>query len=1111
MKNHTRRSTDDAPRRVLAWLIALAMLLGVPAFTGVAQAVATTNGATLNGASTLTVGPGSSIAAAVTATSGNGTGNRVASIGWRIATSAPGSVTCVDVSPNQNGQRATTSFPVIAPSGAGTYNAYFATYTDDACTTNVSNLVTLAGGVVVTAPSADLAIALTDGVDSVMAGDGVTRRYTITVSNAAGGASAPNVELTGQWPPGLARSGVTPSQGSCSGPANFTCSLGTVMGGATATVDVSYTVPAGTTSSPQVHSATVSTSSSETTMANNSAADSDLVASSADLAVTKDDGVAGVGAGDGVTRTFTITARNLGPSDSQGVQLFDVWPAGYSRGSVTDAYGSCSGMASFTCGMGSIPAGGSRSITVSYTVPAGTAGAQTNSASVSAVTADPSAANDGDGDTNTVNVSADLTLTKSDGAGSVSAGGSTTYALTVRNGGPAVVPAGVVISDPIPAGTTGSESEQACSIASGALSCTTPTRIPVGASVSYMLTLNVGASFGGANLRNTASIVSSPVTDPVASNDVDVDVDAVAASGTVSYRGQLVGPGLADMYPVDVVDSGSFYYAVDPGRYRVLKIDRGTGQIVTSRGGHQSRAKGQFGAARALAVDAAGNVYVADTPNNRIQVLSPNLDFLRSWGTGGTGPGQFNMVYGVTVGPGTGSGGAQDEVVYTTDGGRVQKFTKAGTFLSQFGQGALNQPRQLAVNQVTRDLYVVSARDREIVVFDQSGAERFRFGGGGTGDGQFMGDIRGVDIDDAGRVYVSDDGNHRVQVFDADGTYLYQFGNTGSGDQFLTDARGLTVTHDGIVCVSDEWDFGLKEYQINSQGTGASFVRFMFGGPAPLPGVNSPRGIAVNESTGSIYAVDWWNQRVERFDANGTFRSAWGRRGTTAEPGSINFAWDAAVDPSTGNVFVANRESHEIEVFDASGIYLTRWGTRGTGPGKFTFPQGVAFDPTDGSLLVTDSGNGRIERFSVTAGGQGTFLISYGSKGTAAGQFATPTGIDVADDGTIWVADTQNDRVERRNPSTGVWTVYATAQGDTAGFSSPWGVTVAPNGQIWVADTGRDRLVRMSAGGVFSSAVDRTTLGIASMDAPFDVALGVDGSIYVSVVWDNRILQLSQT
>jgi tripartite motif-containing protein 71 len=710
-----------------------------------------------------------------------------------------------------------------------------------------------------------------------------------------------------------------------------------------------------------------------------------------------------------------------------------------------------------------------------------------------------------------VATSADLALTKSDGVGSVSAGGSTTYSLTLHNGGTAVVPAGVVISDPIPSGTVGSESEPACAIATGTLTCTTPTRIPVGGSVSYAVTLKVGPSFGGAKLRNTASIDSSPVADPVAANDTDVDVDAVVPAGAVTYTGQLAGPGLADMYPVDVVDSGSFYYVVDPGRYRVLKIDRGTGQIVASSGGHQSRAKGQFGAARALSADAAGNIYVADTPNNRIQVLSPNLDFLRSWGTGGTGPGQFNMVYGVTVGIGTGAGGARDEVVYTTDGGRVQKFTRTGTYLSQFGQGALNQPRQLAVSPLSHDVYVVSARDRQVVVFDQAGTERFRFGGGGTGNGQFMGDIRGIDIDDAGRVYVSDDGNHRVQVFDAAGTYLYQFGNTGTGDQHLTDARGLTVTHDGLVCVSDEWDFGLKEYRINSQGTGASFARFMFGGSAPLPGLNSPRGIAVNESTGSIYAVDWWNQRVERFDASGTFRSAWGRRGTTAEPGSINFAWDAAVDPNSGNVFVANRESHEIEVFDASGSYLTRWGTRGTAPGMFTFPQGVAFDPTDGTLLVTDAGNGSIERFSVTAGGQGTFVTSYGSKGTAAGQFATPTGIDVADDGTIWIADTQNDRVERRDPSTGTWTAYAVAQGDTVGFKSPWGVTVAPNGQIWVADTGRDRLVRMGSGGVFASAVDPTSLGIGSMDAPFDVAFGVDGTIYVSAVWDNRILELSQT
>ena len=837
------------------------MLLGAPGLTGVASAASTTNGATLNGNPAVTVALGSSIEAAVTTTSGNGAGNRVASIGWRVASTPPGPMTCVDV-PDQSGRAAIASeFPVTAPAAGGTYHAYFAAFSDGACVNNSSNVVTLTGGVAV--------------------------------------------------------------------------------------VDQPY--------------------------------------------------------------------------------------------------------------------------------------------------------------------SADLALTKSDGATSVVAGRSTTYTLTVRNEGPDASPAGVEISDSIPMGTTGSESEAACSIAAGRLTCTTPAPISVGGSVSYDVTLAVGAGFGGANLRNVATISAAPVADPVASNNTAVDVDAVTRGGVVSYDGLLAGPGLADMYPVDVVDSGSFYYVVDPGRYRVVKIDRETGQIVASRGGHQGRAKGQFGAARALAADAAGNVYVADTPNNRIQVLSPDLAFVRSWGTGGSGPGQFNMVYGVTVGMGIGVGGAQEEVVYTTDGGRVQKFTRTGTFLSQFGQGALNHPRQLAVNPLTRDLYVVSARDRQIVVFDRTGVERFRFGGGGTGNGQFLGDIRGIDIDEAGRVYVSDDGNHRVQVFDAGGAYLYQFGNAGTGDQYLTDVRGLTVTDDGIVCVTDEWDFGLKEYRIGTAGIGASFVRFLFGGTAPLPGFNSPRGIAVNESSGAIYAVDWWNQRVERFGADGVFRSAWGQRGTTAEPGSINFAWDAAVDPATGNVFVANRESHEIEVFDALGRYLTRWGTRGTAAGRFTFPQGVAFDPTDGTLLVTDSGNGRIERFSVSANGHGTFVTSYGSKGSAAGQFAVPSGIDVSNDGTIWVADTQNNRVQKRNPSTGVWTAYSIAQGDTVSLRSPWGVTVAPDGQIWVADTGRDRLVRMSAGGVFASVVDHTTLGLTSMDGPFDIAFASGGRVFVSVVWDNRILALARS
>jgi DNA-binding beta-propeller fold protein YncE len=269
--------------------------------------------------------------------------------------------------------------------------------------------------------------------------------------------------------------------------------------------------------------------------------------------------------------------------------------------------------------------------------------------------------------------------------------------------------------------------------------------------------------------------------------------------------------------------------------------------------------------------------------------------------------------------------------------------------------------------------------------------------------------------------------------------------------------------------------------------------------------------IVGNPSYGAIYAVDWWNQRLEKFSANGTYLTKWGQRGTKTEPGSINFAWDAAVNPANGNVYVANRESHEIEVFDPNGNYVTRFGFRGTTTGKFTFPQGLTFDPSDGTLLVADSGNNRIQRFKILASGKGSFLASYGTKGAGSGQFSIPTGIDVAPDGTIWVADTQNNRIQKRNPNTGNWTSYTIANGLGLSFKSPWGVTVAPDGSIWVADTGRDRVVQMTASGDLIAMADKTTPGMGSMDAPFEVAFGTGGEIYVSVVWDNKIVELAET
>ena len=145
-------------------------------------------------------------------------------------------------------------------------------------------------------------------------------------------------------------------------------------------------------------------------------------------------------------------------------------------------------------------------------------------------------------------------------------------------------------------------------------------------------------------------------------------------------------------------------------------------------------------------------------------------------------------------------------------------------------------------------------------------------------------------------------------------------------------------------------------------------------------------------------------------------------------------------------------------MFTADGAYVTRWGIRGTADGQFVFPHHVAFAP-DGTLLVTDSDNNRIQRFSIDAAGNGTFVAKYGTTGTAAGNFAVPTGIDVAPDGTIWVADTENDRIQKRDPVTGAWTAFSSPVGGSQ-FKRPWGIRVAANGAIWITDSGNDRIVR---------------------------------------------------
>jgi tripartite motif-containing protein 71 len=572
-----------------------------------------------------------------------------------------------------------------------------------------------------------------------------------------------------------------------------------------------------------------------------------------------------------------------------------------------------------------------------------------------------------------------------------------------------------------------------------------------------------------------------------------------------AYVRDLATPAPADVTPVDVAVSPSHYYVLDVARYRVVRIDRATGTIDRVAGGTRGSGPGQLMASRSLARASNGDVYVADTSNNRVTVYDADLRYKLAFGSKGAGPGRFTQVYGVAVGSAR-VAGVSREVVYTVDGdGRIQRWTPGGTLLGAFATGVrLDRPRMAEVHPVTRDLWVVSTGDRNVVVIDENGNQRFRFGaGGGSGPGQFRNDPRGLAIDPEGkRVFVSDDGNHRVQVFSSTGDYLTQVRGTPGSPSYLVDPRGVAVTETGLLVLCDQWAWAVKEYDATSTG----LARRLFGAAPRVGGVNTPRGLATDGS-GRVFVSDWWNQRIGRWAADGSAPFAFGFRGTTSEPGSINFAWDVAVQPGSGRLFVANRESHEVEVLTGDGGYVARWGKPGTAPGQFRFTHGVAFAP-DGTLLVTDSGNGRVQRFRIDSAGEGAVTAVYGAPGTAVGRFAVPTGVTVTRDGAVWVADTGNDRVQRRDPVTGSWTAFTSPAAGQTPYRRPWGVTADADGTVWVADSGNGRIVHLDRAGTALAVATGPQLGAGRLASPFDVLPTADGRLLVSDTFNNRIVEL---
>jgi len=219
--------------------------------------------------------------------------------------------------------------------------------------------------------------------------------------------------------------------------------------------------------------------------------------------------------------------------------------------------------------------------------------------------------------------------------------------------------------------------------------------------------------------------------------------------------------------------------------------------------------------------------------------------------------------------------------------------------------------------------------------------------------------------------------------------------------------------------------------------------------------------------------------------------------------------WNYGVAPA--------QTAQEVDPYEANTISLSAdliIDSASLGTVSLNAPRGIAFAP-DGTFYVADSRNHRVLHFSV----DGTLLEQWGSFGDGVnapnpmGTFNEPWGIAVAPDGTVYVSDTWNHRVQRFTSSgkaIGMWGQYGQGEVPEA-FWGPRGVAVDTQGRVYVADTGNKRIVVFDARGGYITQFGSAGLDPGQFDEPVGVAVAADGTVYVTDTWNQRIQAFTPT
>ena len=563
-------------------------------------------------------------------------------------------------------------------------------------------------------------------------------------------------------------------------------------------------------------------------------------------------------------------------------------------------------------------------------------------------------------------------------------------------------------------------------------------------------------------------------------------ITTVAGNGALGYSGDgsaATSAALCDPSGIAVDKFGNLYIAESLNE-RIRKVNAATGIITTVAGNGNQGYSGDGSVATSaqldnpngVAVDAAGNLYIADGNNNRIR--------------------KVNVTTGIiTTVAGNGNQG------YSGDGGAATSAQLAIAYQSGL---AVDAAGNLYIADCDNNrIRKVNAATGIITTVAGNGTQGYS-GDGGAATSAQLDWPWGVAVDASGNIYIADEVNNRIRKVDAttgiistvagNGTWGYSGDGGAATSAKMNGPTGVAVNAAGSLFIVDHGSSIIRKVDATTGiiTTVAGDTNGYFWGDgiaATSSKLDSPYGVAI-DATGNIYIADEGNNRIRKVTAATGIISTVAGNGTQGYSGDGDAATSAEMNrpggvtlDAAGNLYIADIGNNRIRKVDAASGIITTVAGNGTqgysGDGdaatsaQLNWPSGVAVDTT-GNIYIADNANKRIRKVDAatavinTVAGNGTYGYSGDGGPATLAQLNFPYGIAVNAAGDLYIADRQNNRIRKVDAATGTITTIAGNNfggywGDVGAATSislnyPSSVALDAAGNLFIADEGNNRI-----------------------------------------------------